>query len=72
MSEAQFSLLTVSLLFIASNVYWAWHSQTLVNKLMSRNFYEYKEASVTTEKPKTKIKSEFAIDDMGSMSEFTN
>lgn len=71
MSEGQFALITISILFVASNVYWAWHSQTLVNKLMSRNFFDYQVASVTTDKPKATVKkNDFAIDDMSSMNEF--
>jgi hypothetical protein len=71
MTETEFVVLVLGLMFMASNLYWAWHSQTLVNKLMSRNFFEYQAASVTTDKPKATVKKDnFAIDDMSSMTEF--
>lgn len=71
MTEAQFSLITLGVLLIASNVYWAWSTHALINKLMSRNFFEYQEARVTTDKAKKKVNTvPFAVDDMGSMSEF--
>ena len=72
MTDAQFSLIVIAIIAVASNIFWAWNSHTLINKLMSRNFYEYKEASVTTDKPKTKNKvvPDLFVDDLGSMSEY--
>ncbi len=64
------ALIIVSILLIASNAYWAWQTQVLINKLMSRNYYEFKEASVTTEKPRKKIVTDPFVDDLSSMSEF--
>lgn len=64
------ALITLSLLLITSNAYWAWQTHVLINKLMSRNYYEFKEASVTTEKPKKKIIADPFMDDLSSMSEF--
>ena len=64
------AIFVLSALLIASNVYWAWHSHVLINKLMSRNYFEFKEASVTTEKVKKKIEPSALYDDMGSMTEF--
>ncbi len=69
MSEAQFALITLGVMFAASNIYWAWHSHLLINKLMSRNYGEFKQASVTTDRP-AKKNVDLPFDDMGSMSEF--
>lgn len=40
--------------------FWAWQVQALVNKLMSRSLFEYKEAS----KPHQKVSREEAYDPM--------
>lgn len=31
-------------LLIISNAWWGWHVQKLVNKILSRSYYEYKQA----------------------------
>lgn len=64
------ALLGVLLLF--SNIFWAWNTQRLINKLMSRNYFEFKEADLKTDKkPKTMgAQPDFApVDDMGQLSE---
>ncbi len=66
MIEAIYAL---SALLLISNAYWAWNTQVLLNKLMSRNYHEFKAASVTPEEPKTKIVNNY-VDDLSSMSEF--
>jgi len=70
MTEAQFALLVLGVCLIASNAFWAWNTQKLINKLMSRNYQEFKIADVTTDKREDKIKpgTEFgAIDDMAGV-----
>lgn len=69
MSETEFALLSLGVLLIASNWFWAWSTHSLINKLMSRNYSEFKAASVTTEKPKDKIKTVDygAVDDMAGI-----
>lgn len=37
-----FSLTILGILLVVTNVYWMYHSQKLVNKLMSRDFTEFR------------------------------
>ena len=69
MTETQFALVVVGVLFIGSNIFWAWQTQTLINKLMSRNYFEFKEATLRADKkPKTMTEQQF-VDDMGAVNE---
>lgn len=59
-------------LLIGTNVFWAWQVHRLVNKLMSRNYFEFKEADKPREKVEPKVQQ--AIDDSedyGGISELT-
>lgn len=44
-------------LLAMSNLYWAWQVHGLINKLMSRNYFEFKEAQLSAEKKKGTLKS---------------
>ncbi len=61
----------IALLFL-SNAFWAWNTQKLINKLMSRNYFEFKDASLKSEeKPKTIIRHHDDTEDFGALSELT-
>lgn len=72
MTESQFALLLVGVLFMGSTVFWAWHSHLLVNKLMSRNYFDFTEAS----KPKQKVVAhpapQYQTEDYSSVNEILN
>ena len=59
-------------LLVVSNAFWAFNTHRLINKLMSRNYFEFKDAQLKTdEKPKTiKVPVE-DIEDFGGLSELT-
>jgi len=58
-----FYFITLAILFTLSNVFWAIVAFKLINRLMSRNFYEYKVAeSVGTEAKKKQPKQQHEID----------
>lgn len=60
-------------LLIASNAYWAWNCHKLINKLMSRNYFEFKDATLKTdEKPKTIKMASDDTEDFGALSEVIN
>lgn len=63
MTEAQFSLMIFGIVLISSNAFWAWNTHKLINKLMSRNYQEFKIADVTSDKPDKKIN----IGDIGAL-----
>ena len=73
MSEAQFALMILGVLFLGSNVFWAWHSHLLLNKLMSRNYQDFQNAEVKgveAKKPAPKMfVPEGYVDDLGSVRE---
>lgn len=46
--------IVMSLLFVLSNVFWAFITHKLLNKIMSRTFWEYKESQVM---PKARAKT---------------
>lgn len=56
---------------VLTNVFWATQCQVLLNKLMSRNYNEFKVADLQgKEKPKKIEKQGFpALDDMGQLTE---
>lgn len=66
---------TLAILLLASNAFWAWQTHRLVNKLMSRNYFEFKEAGLSAEKLKGKIKTQpqevqaLTHDELGAVSE---
>lgn len=66
-------LYVIGCLLIFTNVFWALIVTALVNRLMSRNYFEFKEASLIAEKKAGKLKEpeEFHIDEssFGSVSE---
>ncbi len=72
MTEGQFALLVVGVLFMGLNVFWAWHSQKLVDKLMSRNYYEYKEASLSEPKSQRKPQETWVPTDYSPVEEILN
>ncbi len=51
-----FYFITLAILFTLSNVFWAVVSFKLINRLMSRNFYEYKVADGVGADAKVKAK----------------
>lgn len=68
-----YALIVVSMVFVLSNMFWAWHVHVLVNKLMSRNFFEYREATLKTDKKNKTITPGLHDDpDVGTMSELLN
>jgi len=61
MINTDIALLT---LLVLSNVFWAIQTHRLINKLMTRSLFEYKEAlSPKKTKPKQDFKSEPVMDD---------
>lgn len=62
----------LAVLLLASNAFWAYTVHKLINKLMSRNYFEFKDAELKTEeKPKTiKVPVE-DHEDFGGLSELT-
>lgn len=62
-------------LLVFSNSFWAYVCHRLVNKLMSRSFYEYKDATLQAEKLKVESKKkdvdfhESEFEDFGAMQE---
>lgn len=61
------------LLLVLTNAFWAWQVHRLVNKLMSRNYFEFKDAESPVVEKK-QFKAEKAIDDSedyGGISELT-
>ena len=65
----------VSALLVFTNIFWALVTTALVNRLMSRNYFEFKEASLIAEKKAGKLMGEpqefQAVDDQhfGSVQE---
>lgn len=60
-------------LLIISNAFWAWNTHKLLNKLMSRNYFEFKDVALKSEeKPKTILRHHDDIEDFGALSELTN
>lgn len=65
----------VGALLVLTNLFWAGVVVALINRLMSRNYFEFKEASLIAEKKTGKLKAEpqglQTIDDaqFGSVSE---
>ncbi len=69
-------LFVIGALLIFTNLFWSFIVVALVNRLMSRNYFEFKEASLRAEKKPGKLESSGtqelqAIDDtqFGSVSE---
>jgi hypothetical protein len=54
MSLEAMLVLIMAALLVLTNALWAVNTHRLINKLMSRNFFEYKEASLQDEKLKVK------------------
>lgn len=59
---------TLCFLLIASNLYWMYSNQLLINKLMSRNYHEYVQATATPE-PSQPALDLSPDEDMGSISD---
>ena len=72
-----YTLLAVLGLLVFSNLFWALVCHRLINKLMSRSFFEYKEAELQPEKLKVASKdnkievNENDFEDFGALSELT-
>lgn len=47
---SDFGFVTIIMLFVGSNVFWAYLTHKLLNKLMSRSFWDYSQSKVI---PKT-------------------
>ncbi len=57
-------------LLVGSNVFWAINSHKLLNKLMSRNYFEFNQAQLKSEKNADKIVlPPDETEDFGSLSE---
>lgn len=59
-------------IFLLSNVFWATQCHVLINKLMSRNYNEFKVSETAGKEPKKEKKNRvegFLADDMGQFSE---
>lgn len=62
----------IIVLLFASNAFWAWNTHRLINKLMSRNYFEFKDATLKSEeKPKTIVRHHDDTEDFGALSELT-
>jgi hypothetical protein len=68
MNETEIVLASV---FLLSNVFWAYQCQSLINKLMSRNYHEFKVADLQKTEKEKKIKRDpsFNTDEMGQLDE---
>lgn len=58
-------------LLLLTNIFWAWQMHRLLNKLMSRNYGEYKEFAHIRPRKETTIKPPegFYPEDLGSLTE---
>ena len=74
MTDSQFALFAFGLVLVFTNCFWAWHTHVLINKLMSRNYFEFKEADIKTEKPKKVVQNPESdiYDDYGAVREILN
>ena len=71
MSPEIITLGLVSLLLVVSNIYWMRHSQKLVDKIMSRDFTEYRSAEL--KKPIDKRPEQEPVvvrDDLAALNDF--
>ena len=61
----------LAVVLLLTNAYWAYQVQTLLNKLMSRNYHEFKVADLQKNEKTQKIKKDtsFNVDDMGQLQE---
>lgn len=58
-------------MLVAQQAFYLWTIQRLVNKLMSRNFFEYRQAETGTQSmPKINIGNDVPDEDMGVLSDF--
>ena len=64
--HSMLSLLVVSALFIFSHICWMAHAQKLVNKLMSRDYTEFKNAEI-----KENVVRPHRIHDEGTQDDFS-
>lgn len=71
MDQANFALVILGVLLLAISAFWAWHTHLLINKLMSRNYFEFKEASNTQPK-KTVAQGAVFQDDYSTVTEVLN
>lgn len=63
----------LAILLIVSNAFWAWNCNKLINKLMSRNYFEFKQADLPpVVKPNTIKLSPDETEDYGGLSELTS
>ena len=70
------SVYVLAALLIITNVFWAYVCHKVVNKLMSRSFYEYKSAELQEKKLKVESRppsvNENDFEDFGPVSEIMN
>ncbi len=64
----------LGIVLLLTNAFWAWNTHRLINKLMSRNYFEVKQAGL---QPEEKPKPLFQVppdesEDYGAISELTN
>jgi hypothetical protein len=70
MMENYIVLGTLSFLLVVSNIFWAAHSQRLVNKLMSRDYFEYKSSLVHKKHKRAEKKEDIGpVEDLGPLHE---
>lgn len=67
--QASFSLVIMGVLLLAISAFWAWHTHLLINKLMSRNYVEFTEA---TKPKKTVARPQGFNEDYSTVEEIMN
>lgn len=57
-------------LLVGSNIFWALNTQKLINKLMSRSYFEFKEAELKSDEKPSMIKMQGDdTEDFGALTE---
>jgi hypothetical protein len=70
--DVQTSELLLVGLLVGSNVFWMLNTHKLINKLMSRNYFEFKSAELKPDEKSDTIKLQpDEIEDFGALSELT-
>lgn len=61
--------ITLAVLFLVMNIFWAIVCHKLINKLMSKNYYEYKVSETISDKKERKRENRLEAEDFGSLHE---
>jgi hypothetical protein len=68
--DVPLSEVILAVLLVGSNVFWAFCTHRLINKLMSRSYFEFKQAELKSdEKPSTIKLPADDIEDFGALAE---